>query len=140
MVSIYRAYGLCKPLFLLTIDITQWYLVGLGLIALFITASLLLKTIKFAHTYITFYFCKYVFYPQIYWYLRGSRKTTLFNMVLILAFLVGNVLYITVYIKDISRLTRRSRPISTINLILLLLGAQINLIASRCGIKLSTYV
>ncbi|XTI85089.1 hypothetical protein V2W45_1466042 [Cenococcum geophilum] len=76
----------------------RMYLVGLGLIALFITASPLLKTIKFARTYATFYFCK------------GSGKTTLFNAVLILAFLVANVLCIT-----------------------------INLIASRYRIRLSTY-
>jgi len=55
IVSVCRAYGLCKLLFLLTIDITQWYLVGLGLVALFITTFLLLKTIKFARTYATFF-------------------------------------------------------------------------------------
>ena len=120
-------------------DITQWYLVGLGLVALFITASPLLKTVKSAHTHATLYFCKYVFYPQIHRYLRGSGKTTLFDAVLILAFLVGNVLCITVRVKDISGLTRRSGLMSTINLTPLSLGAQMNLIASRCGIRLSTY-
>ncbi|XTI90841.1 hypothetical protein V2W45_1241668, partial [Cenococcum geophilum] len=85
------------------------------------------------------YFYKYVFYLQIHRYLRGSGKIILFNAVLILAFLVANILYITVRVKDISGLIRRSRLMSTINLTPLSLGAQINLITSRYGIRLSTY-
>ncbi|XTI82084.1 hypothetical protein V2W45_1463678 [Cenococcum geophilum] len=52
-------------------DIIQWYLVGLGLVALFITASPLLKTIKFARTYAIFYFYKLI---------RRSRLMSTINL------------------------------------------------------------
>ncbi|OCL05849.1 hypothetical protein AOQ84DRAFT_379187 [Glonium stellatum] len=162
-------------------DITQWYSVALGgLLALPVIPYVLLTVIKFARTYVTFYFLKHVLYPQIHQYLRGSHasavakvraeppnlhnraeapaanatppgvdsagprirqnridgKTTRLDGILIVAFVVGNILCITIRFKDISRLARRSGLMSTINLMPLSLGAHMNLIASCCGISL----
>jgi hypothetical protein len=60
-------------------------------------------------------------------------------VVIIIAFLVGNVLYITIRVKDVPRLTRRSGLISIIILMPLLLEGYMNLIANYCGIRLSSY-
>ncbi len=125
---------------ILLIDITQWYAVALGsLVALSIIASLSLAVVKIARTYGTFYFLKYIYYPQAHLYLKGSGKTTRFDLALIIAFLVGNVLCTTIQVKDIANLSRRSGLISTITLMPLLLGGHMSLIVSCCGISLRTY-
>jgi hypothetical protein len=142
-------------------DITQWYAVALGgVVALSITAKAFLIIFKYAKflalggvvalsitakafliifKYAKFYFLKYVYYPQIHKHLRGSEKTTGFDVLLIAAFLVGNGLCTTIRVKDIHGLTGRSGLMSIINLMPLSLGASMNLIASRCGIKLGAY-
>jgi hypothetical protein len=58
---------------------------------------------------------------------------------MIIAFLIGNILYITIRVKNISRLTRRSGLIFIIILIPLSLRGYINLIANHCGIRLDFY-
>jgi hypothetical protein len=121
-------------------DITQWYAIALGgLVSLFITTCLLLIIFGVARTYAKVYFLKHVFYPQTHRYLRGSGKTTPFDAILIMLFLVGNILCITIRVKDIPELVRRSGLMSTISLMPLSLGAHMNLIASRCGLRLDVY-
>ena len=110
-----------------------------SLVVLSIIASLLLAIVKIARTYGTFYFLKHIYYPQARLYLKGSGKTTRFDLALIVAFLVGNVVCTTIRVKDIADLLRRSGLISTITLIPLLLGGYISLIVSYCGISLRTY-
>jgi hypothetical protein len=58
---------------------------------------------------------------------------------MIIVFLVGNILCITIQVKDIPELVRRSGLISTINLMPLTLGPYINRIASYCGLRLDVY-
>ncbi|KAI9767639.1 MAG: hypothetical protein M1840_005510 [Geoglossum simile] len=119
-------------------DITQWYAVALGgLVAVSVISYLLLSIIRIAHTYTTIYFLKYLFYPQVHRYIRG--KTTRFDAVLIVAFLVGNILCTTIGVKDIPSFTRRTGLMSTINLMPLSLGGHLNLVASRCGITFEDY-
>jgi hypothetical protein len=121
-------------------DITQCYAVALGgVVALFIIAKTFLTIFKYTRTYAKFYFLKYVYYPQIHKLLRGSEKTTGFDVLLIVVFLVGNVLCTTIRVKDIHGLTGRSGLMSIINLMPLSLGGHMNLIASRCGIRLGAY-
>jgi hypothetical protein len=60
-------------------------------------------------------------------------------VVVIIAFLMGNVLYTTIRVKDVPRLIRRSGLMSIIILIPLLLGGYMNLIANHCGIRLGSY-
>src|SRR5450432_2567218 len=56
-----------------------------------------------------------------------------------MAFLIGNILYITIRVKDIPGLIRRSGLIFIIILMPLLLGGYMNLIANYCGIRLGFY-
>jgi hypothetical protein len=117
----------------------QWYAVALGgLITLFIISYLLLSIIKIIHTYTMIYFLKHLFYLQVHRYIRGSGKTTRFDVVWIVVFLVGNVLCATIGVKNISSFTRHTDLMSTINLIPLSLGGHMNLVASRC-IKFEDY-
>lgn len=58
-------------------DVTQWYAVALGAIAAAYVFFYIFKAvIKFSRTYISFYFLKYIFYPEILGYLRGSDTIT----------------------------------------------------------------
>ncbi|KAI9767709.1 MAG: hypothetical protein M1839_004370 [Geoglossum umbratile] len=121
-------------------DITQWYAIALGgLVAASIISYLLLSIIRIVRTYTTIYFLKYLFYPQVHRYIRGSGKTTRFDVVLIVAFLVGNVLCTTIGVKDIPSFTRRTGLMSTINLMPLSLGGHLNLIVSKCNITFEDY-
>jgi hypothetical protein len=58
-------------------------------------------------------------------------------VVLVVLFLVGNAIYITVRVKDIVSLVERSALLYTINLILLALGERINPMASIFRVRLS---
>jgi hypothetical protein len=117
-------------------DITQWYAVALGgVMALFIAACILLTITKLARTYASFLFMKHVFHRQIPQQLRGSAKTTWFDVVLIGAFSIGNILCTTVNVEDVSDLARRTGLMSIVNLVPLSLGPQMNLIADSCGIS-----
>jgi hypothetical protein len=134
-------------------DITQWYAVALGAIAAAYVLFYISKAvIKFSHTYASFYFLKYAFYPeilrylrgsdiitQILRYLRGSDTTTPFDAVLITGFVVGNILCITIGAGNISGLIGRTGLIAAINLMPLALGGHMNLIASYCGFALGGY-
>ena len=53
-----------------------------------------------------------------------------FNVILVILFLVGNTIYITISVKDIISLVERSTLLYIINLILLALREYINPIAS----------
>jgi hypothetical protein len=120
-------------------DITQWFAVALGgLVVLSIVFSLLFWITKLARTYGTSHFLKHWYYPQVHRYIR-TGKTTRFEMVLVAAFVVGNVICLTVGVKDVPSLIKRSGLISIINLMPLSLGAHMNLIASYCGISLGAY-
>ncbi|KAH8773380.1 hypothetical protein F5882DRAFT_300135, partial [Hyaloscypha sp. PMI_1271] len=59
------------------------------------------------------------------------------NIILVVLFLVRNTICITIRVKDIASLVRRSTLLYIINLILLALGERINPIASIFRVKLS---
>jgi predicted ferric reductase len=58
---------------------------------------------------------------------------------MIIVFLMENVFYITIEIKDIFKLTRRSELMFIIILMPLSLGGNMNLIVNYCGIGLDAY-
>lgn len=91
------------------------------------------------HTYVIFYFLKYLFYSQIHRYLQGSDMITCFKAALIVAFVTGNVLCIVIGVKNTTTLSKRLRQMSTINLISLTLRGHINLIVNYCSIKVKNY-
>jgi hypothetical protein len=139
--------------FLVNMDMTQWYAVALGAIAAAcVLFSISRVIIKLFHAYASFYFLKYVFYPEILRYLRGSDiitqilrylrgpdSTTPFDAVLITGFVVGNILCVTIGAGNISGLIGRTGLIAAINLVPLALGGHMNLIASYCGVALGGY-
>lgn len=110
-----------------------------GLVAISVIFYLLLSIIRIVCTYTTIYFLKYLFYLQVHRYIRGSGKTIWFDVVLIVAFLVGNILCTTIGVKDIPSFTQRTGLMSTINLMPFSLGGHLNLVASRCGIMFEDY-
>jgi hypothetical protein len=59
---------------------------------------------------------------------------------LVILFLIRNIIYITINIKDIVSLIRRFALLYIINLMPLALREYINLIASIFGIRLSTSI
>ena len=132
-------------------DITQWYAVALGAIAAAcILFSMSRVMIKLSHTYGSFYFLKWVFYPEIVSYLRwsntitqilrylgGSDTTTPFDAVLAMGFVVGNILCITT--GDTSGLIERTGLMATVNLVPLALGGRMNVIGSYCGVGLGGF-
>ena len=103
-----------------------------GLISSFILLYILLSIIKRLYLNLSFY-------PQIYQLIKSLNKATRFNIVIIIGFLIGNVLYIIIKVKNTSRLIDRTSLISTINLIPLFLKCYINLIVSHYGIIYKIY-
>ncbi|KAI9772408.1 MAG: hypothetical protein M1840_000611 [Geoglossum simile] len=121
-------------------DITQWYAVALGALAVSsIVFCLFWFIIRVARTYATFYFLKHVFYPQVHKYLRGSGKTTRFDVILIIGFLMGNTLCVTIGVRNTSCLIKRTGLMSIINLMPLALGSHMNLVVNRCGLGPESY-
>ncbi|KAH7111270.1 ferric reductase transmembrane component 3 [Dendryphion nanum] len=104
-------------------DITQWYAVSLGCLVGLPIIGRLFFSITIVRTYGTFYLRKHITYPQIHRYLRRS----------------GNALCLAINVKGVPEFIKRSGLISIINIMPLSLGANMNLIVSRCGISLPTY-
>ncbi|XTI85818.1 hypothetical protein V2W45_1230767, partial [Cenococcum geophilum] len=75
----------------------------------------------------------------IYQLIRGLNKATRFNIVIIIGFLIGNVLYVIIRVKNTLGLIDRTGLMSIINLIPLFLGSYINLIISHYGIIYEIY-
>jgi hypothetical protein len=61
---------------------------------------------------------------------RGLERATLFNVGLVIAFIVKNVICFTLEVKDITGLVKRFSVICTINLVLLALRGYMNIVAS----------
>jgi len=117
-------------------DITQWYAVALaGLVALFIIVRRLLGVIAVVWAQSFYYLLKHLVYPSIH----HRISTTRFELLLIVTFLAGNIVSISVGITNISELIARSAKLFTVNLMPLSLGAHMNLIVNDYGISLPNY-
>lgn len=127
-------------------DLTQWYAVALGgLVALLFISHRILLMIRIALSYAASCLLKRKYHPQVHRYVRSSGKATLFDVGLIVAFVVGNLICLTLEVKDIvslvnvATLVKRSGVICTINLVPLALGEHMNMVASWCGLSLGVY-
>ncbi|KIW79846.1 hypothetical protein Z517_06461 [Fonsecaea pedrosoi CBS 271.37] len=132
-------------------DVTQWYATALGgLVVLYVISFSLLTVFKKIGpgakfqfkkigTHVKRQFLKHVYYPQIPKALRGSEKTTRFDLLLTIIFLIGIVCSTTIRVEDTAGLRRRSGVISIINLIPLFGGAHMNFLTNACGIRLDVY-
>ncbi len=119
-----------------TMEITEWYALALACVAASALVFCLTWSLaKLIHRHGAFLFLKHIVYPQIPRYLRGSGKTTRFDVLLIAAFLIANILCLTVKVHDSSTFVKRTGQMSAINMIPLALGHQTNLIFDRCGIS-----
>jgi hypothetical protein len=115
-------------------DITQWYAVALGGLVVLFHASYLIMKISC--------FLKHLFCPQVRFSTSGFNRyiglsTMRVDVMLVVLFLVGNAICITVGVKDIASLVRRSALLCTINLMPLALGERMNPMASIFGVRLS---
>ena len=100
-------------------DITQWYAVALvAIAALSIIFYMLGISISFLHTYATYHFLKHVFYPRVHKYIRG---TTRYHALLVVALLVGNIVYL---MDDRTKALQRTGLLSIVNLVPLALGSH----------------
>ena len=121
-------------------DVTKWYAVALGAIAALVLGFYLMQSVyKLVHTYATILFLKHLLYPQIHRRLRGSGRTSRFDVMLIMAFLIANMLLISIGVRSKAHIIQRTGLLSIINLIPLALGGRINLVANWCGITLGDY-
>ena len=128
-------------------DITQWYAVALGsLVVLFHVSYPLLLIMRISGTYITSSFLKHLYHPRVRLHIRGSNryigfssKIARFDMLLVILFLVRNAVCLSVEVKDVASLTKRSCLLYIINLVLLALGEYMNLVANFCGVRLRAY-
>lgn len=115
-------------------DFTQWYAVALGGLAVLLYASYLIMKISC--------FLIYSFPPRVRLSMRGFNRyigfsTIRFNVILVILFLLGNAICITVGVKDIASLVKRSALLCTINLMPLTLGERMNPIANVYRVRLS---
>ncbi|PVH68072.1 hypothetical protein DL98DRAFT_395368, partial [Cadophora sp. DSE1049] len=128
-------------------DITQWYAVALGsLVVLFHVSHPLLLMMRISGTYIASSFLKHLYHPRVRLNIRGSNryigfssKMARFDVLLVVLFLVGNAVCLSVEVKDVASLIKRSGLLCIINLVPLALGEHMNLVASFCGVRLSAY-
>jgi predicted ferric reductase len=131
----------------LAMDITQWYAMALGsLVVLFHVSHPLLLMMRISGTYIASSFLKHLYHPRVRLHIRGSNryigfssKTTRFDVLLVVLFLVGNAVCLSIEVKDVTNLTKRSGLLCIINLVPLALGEHMNLVASFCGVRLRAY-
>lgn len=120
-------------------DITEWYAISLGCLAVLPIIARLFLSIPIVHIYGSFYLRENVRYPCIYRYLRRSGQVIRVDLLILVAFLVGNALCLAINVKGIPEFAKRSGVVSIINLIPLSLGANMNFIASLGGISLPAY-
>lgn len=121
-------------------DSTRWYAVALGVIAASVFVSCLLwRSIVFTCSCSSYYFLKYLSYPQIPHIFKGKSQTTRFELFLILMVLMGNVLCCTIGIQDVPAFTRRLGVLSIVNNIPLAMGGHPNLVMDFCGIGVKSY-
>lgn len=88
---------------------------------------------------ISFKYRKYIHYPQIYKYLRGTAKATVSDAILILALLFANALCVGIRVKDRTGLIKRSGLMALANMIPLAFGSRIAFIAYLFGIDSELY-
>jgi len=127
-------------------DLTQWYAVALGgLVALLFLSHRILLIIRIALRYVARCLLKRKYHTKVHRYVRSSGKATLFDVALIVAFVVGNVICLTLEVNDIvslvnvATLVKRSGVICTINLVPLALGEHMNMFANWCGLSFGVY-
>ena len=121
-------------------DLTQWYAIALGgLVAMLFLSHRILLMIRLALSYAASCLLKRKHHLQVHRYVRGLERATLFDVGLVIAFLVGNVFCLTFGVKNVASLVKCSGVICAINLVPLALGEHMNVVASWCGLSLGAF-
>ena len=122
-----------------TITKSQWYGIVIAIIATFLLLLCLLTiTIHIAARQWGFYFRKYLLYHRVHIYRQAPSTATWFQGLIIIVFVIGNVLCLSIAFGGRSTLSQQAGLLSTINLIPLAFGSHMNIIADTCGINLQT--
>ena len=81
-------------------DTPDWYAVSIEtVVTLLIILCIILFLASILRIYGTFYFLKHVFYPQLPRFLPRRQQATRFDFLILLAFLGGNILSMTLFIR-----------------------------------------
>jgi hypothetical protein len=114
-------------------DIAQWYGVALGALA-----ALVLIVLNF-RVRLPVFLLKHIVYPQLHPLIGGGGNTTRGEAVIVVLFLAGNALCMTLGVRGSPDLVKRTAQLSAINTIPLFLGGRINALANATGVRYATY-
>ena len=121
-------------------DNSHWYALTIaGIAGTVVLFYVLIKAVDFVNAYITFYFLKHFFYHRLPKYLRLWSNTTWYDVLLVLVYLIGNALCLSIGVTSRKHLVQRTGLLSTVNLIPLALGSHMNIVINRVGLGLETY-
>ncbi|KAF2181279.1 hypothetical protein K469DRAFT_589592 [Zopfia rhizophila CBS 207.26] len=113
-----------------------WYSILFGSLVIY---SLLVAYLSIRWSKTLFYYKKYLQYPQVHRYLRGTAKFTGSDMALVLMAWIVNALCVGVGVKDRTGVMKRSGLMATANMIPLAFGSQVAFIADLFGIEPELY-
>jgi hypothetical protein len=116
-------------------DDSRWYAVAIAAIAAsFLCVCMIGIFTCCINRFVVHHFLKYLYYRRISTRVRGT--TTWFCTLLIIAFLAGNIIYLSFKREE---LLKQTGILSTINLIPLALGGHMNLVVDMCGLASEEY-
>jgi hypothetical protein len=122
------------------VDRIQWYAFAFAAIAaLIVCLYIAIKIVDFINSYVAFYFRKYVFYLRVPKFLWLSSTASLFDVLLIIVYLAGNALCLSIRVTGREELFQQAGQLSTVNLISLALGGHTNLFTNRFRLEPETY-
>ena len=117
----------------------EWYIIAVGAIAAaFFCQVLLWIVVERARKYLTFAFLRHLLPWEFRRHLGSSTKNR-FDIVLIVIFLVGNILCLSIGVNNRLKILQLSGLLFTANIIPLTLGSRINLVVNFLGLGLEAY-
>ncbi|KAH9905233.1 ferric reductase transmembrane component 3 [Xylariomycetidae sp. FL2044] len=121
-------------------DVPDWYALALGsLVASSIFAWLLLSIFPIVKSAVDRQVIKLLAHPRLSTYVHALDRVVTLGTVSLLILLIVNIFALSLHVHTVSEFMYRSGLVSSISLVPLFLGGQMNIIASRCGISLRTY-
>jgi hypothetical protein len=121
-------------------DNIQWYAIAFAVIATLVFCHYAtIKIVDLIDSYVAFHFRKYIFYHRVPKLLWLSSTANWFHVLLILIYLVGNALCLSIRFTSREQLMQQAGLLSTVNLIPLALGGHMNIFANRISLQTDTY-
>ena len=120
-------------------DVPKWYAISLGTI---VVACLLYRVISgilaFIRKITTFFFLKHFTYPNLHRRILWIGTATRIQVLSVIAYISGNILCMTIGSTTMSQVTARAGILSIINMIPLLVGPRLAMVADLVGISIRT--